>query len=492
MSLWELCARSPFARAAGWALFHTLWQGAAIAIALAAFLAATRSPRARYAAAGVALALVLVAFAATFVYFLPAAVQATPTNLAAFTRSGHAGSGTFPKPPKGMADVLPWLTPAWLAGIALFYLRHVASWAGAQRLRRTGVCCASDDWQDRLKVLKERLRLTRPVVLLESALSRVPVVIGHFRPVILMPVGLLAGLPPSQIEAILLHELAHIRRQDYLVNLFQTAIESLLFYHPLVWWMSGVMRREREHCCDDAAVAASGNAHEYALALAALEQTRWGCAEAAIAATGGSLVQRIRRLLFPGEGPRPAFTPIATAGVLLLTAAVALMAWQPRTVAPPSPYTKWVEEDVVYIITVEERNAFLQLRTDQEREQFIQQFWDRRDPTPGTPENEFKEEHYHRIAYANDHFSSFSGTPGWRTDRGRIYITFGPPDERDEHPNGDTVTASPYDQWLYRYIQGIGSDVTILFVDVTRSGDYPMARDPNPDQGQRVTRPDQH
>ncbi len=153
-----------------------------------------------------------------------------------------------------------------------------------------------------------------------------------------------------------------------------------------------------------------------------------------------------------------------------------------------TPYRKWLNEDVAYIITDEERAAFKRLQTDEEREQFIEQFWLRRDPTPDTVENEFKEEHYRRIAYANEHFAS--GIPGWKSDRGRIYITFGPPDERDEHPSGGTyerppeegggeTTTFPFEDWRYRYIEGIGNDVIIEFVDPTMTGEYRMTMDPS-------------
>ena len=491
MTSWEVWVQSPFAKAAGWAIFHSLWQGAAIAVAFGAILALVRPARARYAAGCLALGALAIAFAVTFFLFLPGqAVHSGGSNFALISPDRGTGSFSFPQPAGlGMARWLPWAAPFWLGGVILFYLRHLVSWAGARRLRRTGVCNAPEDWQERLRVLRGLVRVSRPVVLLESCLAGVPVVIGHLRPVILMPVGLLAGLPAAQIESILLHELAHIRRCDYLVNLMQALVEGLLFYHPAAWWLSGVIRREREHCCDDAAVALTGNAHEYARALTALEETRWGGTEAALAATGGNLVKRIRRLLVPAEGPRTALTPVAAAGLLLLTTAITLAAWQANRPAPEpaSPYTKWVEEDVIYIITEAERAAFLGLATDQEREQFIKQFWERRDPTPGTPENEYLGEHYRRIAYTNDHFSAPRGTPGWKTDRGRIYILFGPPDEREEHPNGDAGTPSPYDVWRYRYIQGIGVDVLVKFVDVNRSGDYPMMRDPN---GTPVTRPD--
>jgi GWxTD domain-containing protein len=153
-----------------------------------------------------------------------------------------------------------------------------------------------------------------------------------------------------------------------------------------------------------------------------------------------------------------------------------------------TPYRKWLNEDVAYIITDEERAAFKKLQTDEEREQFIEQFWLRRDPTPDTVENEFKEEHYRRIAYANEHFAS--GIPGWKTDRGRIYITFGPPDEIESHPSGGTyerppeegggeTSTFPFEQWRYRYIEDIGTNIVIEFVDPTMSGEYRMTSDPS-------------
>jgi GWxTD domain-containing protein len=152
-----------------------------------------------------------------------------------------------------------------------------------------------------------------------------------------------------------------------------------------------------------------------------------------------------------------------------------------------SPYRKWLNEDVAYIITEEEKDAFKRLQTDDEREQFIEQFWLRRDPTPDTDENEFKEEHYRRIAYADEHFPS--GIPGWKTDRGRIYIMYGPPDSIEDHSSGggytrpreegggDTSTY-PFQQWFYRYIEGVGTGITIEFVDTTMSGEFHMTMDP--------------
>ena len=150
------------------------------------------------------------------------------------------------------------------------------------------------------------------------------------------------------------------------------------------------------------------------------------------------------------------------------------------------PYKKWLEEDVVWIITDEERAAFKQLSNDEERDNFIEAFWQRRDPTPDTEENEYKEEHYQRIAYANEHFAA--GVPGWKTDRGRMYIVFGKPDEIDSHPSGGTyerpmeegggeTSTYPFEDWRYRYIEGIGQEVIIEFVDTCMCGEYHMTLD---------------
>ena len=175
---------------------------------------------------------------------------------------------------------------------------------------------------------------------------------------------------------------------------------------------------------------------------------------------------------------------------------------EPRTLSPreerrrlqqlrkelAGPFKRWLDQDVTYIISGEERQGFLRLSTDEERENFIEQFWMRRDPTPDTMENEFKEEHYRRIAYANERYAS--GIQGWRADRGRIYITFGPPDETESHPSGGTyerpyeegggtTSTFPFEIWRYRWLEGIGSDIMIEFVDPTMTGEYRLTMDPS-------------
>ena len=190
---------------------------------------------------------------------------------------------------------------------------------------------------------------------------------------------------------------------------------------------------------------------------------------------------------------------LAVAMLTLVFAAVPLAA-QPKTPQDPSEkprkvkeelhkaFKTWLDKDVAYIITDEERRAFKKLETDDEREHFIEEFWRRRDPDPDTAENEYREEYYERIAYANEHFAS--GIPGWKTDRGRIYIMYGKPDEKETHPSGGmynresyegggSTSTYPFERWFYRYIAGVGSGIEIEFVDPTGSGEYRIARNPD-------------
>jgi GWxTD domain-containing protein len=503
MTAFERLVHTPLAKAVGWTLFHSLWEGAVAALILLAVLFVVRSPRARYAWACAAMSGVLAGFALTFCLVSSQGSGSATAIPHAIPRAPLVENQSPPGPAARfrIEEILPWLAPFWVAGVVVFHLRSVAGWMAAERVRDRGVCRAPDPWPLRLQHLSARLRVSKPVALLETCLADVPVVIGYLRPVILVPVGMLAGMPAAQVEAILLHELAHIARRDYLANLLQTAVEGFLFYHPAIWWISGVIRAERENCCDDLVVETSGDAREYAAALAALEQTRWAADRAALAATGGSLVKRIRRLLYQPEGL--ALAPFLSAGILTIAVAGALVAWQasvpaqnqPSTAQPKvSRYTKWLEEEVVYIIDDRERAAFQSLRTDAERDHFIEQFWLRRDPTPGTPENEFKDEHYRRIAFANRLFT-WRSVPGWKTDRGRIYIMFGPSDEKELHPEGrpaqggDPARNYPVELWLYYHMKNIGDNVMIEFDDAAKTGDFKMTKDPNVKGGTFIRRP---
>ena len=513
---------TPFAQALGWTLVHFLWEGVVLAVILMAAQKLFRgaSARLRYRVACLVLAAMPLAFAATLAVIW--ANQPAPLH-----RMPIAGPLDRPLPLASIAlappsrftlaailDRLSWLVPFWLVGVAFFYVRALAGWGAAQRLRRHGVCAPAHQWQERLDVLVARMRLSRPVVLLESCLTDTPVLIGYLRPVILLPLGCLTGLSAAQVECILVHELAHVVRHDYIVNLLQSAVEGLLFYHPAVWWASRVVRSERENCCDDCVVELMGDARSYAATLATLEERRALAPHAALAATGGNLMKRIRRLTVESPGQTSAI-PAASAGLLVVVfaaglaavpsklpiarhrrpAGIALAAAAPQPArksadqdaVAATPYQKWLTEDVVYIITDSERAEFSALGTDAEREEFIQEFWQRRDPTPGTAENEFKAEHYRRIAFANVHFAA--SVAGWKTDRGRIYITYGPPDEIDDHSSGGSyqrpaeqgggaTTTYPFQNWRYRYLDGIGANIIIEFVDTAGTGDFHMTMDP--------------
>ena len=629
--------QTPLAHAVGWTLLHSLWEGAAIAVLVGAALAISRSPRLRYIAASSGMAVMLVAFAVTLIALLPGVPQhfATPRLMLPPPASAPAGAAS-PKALDWIAwlgMIAPWLAPVWMLGVFALFIERVMGWFALQRIRRRGVCYASEEWHQCIAEISERMQISRPVRILESCFAEVPMVVGHLRPLILMPLGVLAGFPAEQIETILMHELAHIRRADYLVNLCQRLVEALLFYHPAVWWLSSVMRTERENCCDDVVVSLSDSTRDYALALAALERNRSAVQEAVVAVSGGSLANRIRRVLYPNSTNghwAGTLAPVLAAAIVVVAATASLQAKQalahpepgpadpkapitqtssvsssasfegesarravslapasrtpisilvnsdsraifeiignlagvtvkfdpsfvsqrasirltdatltqaletaakltgsqwtaisqtevlvaaaggknfPAAQTPstagagtteqpsreihgevvygpdgrgmivmdmtPAPYGKWLNEDVPYIIAGPERDVFLKLKTDEEREQFIKAFWERRNPTPGSPENAVKAEHYRRIAYANEHFGLL-GKAGWRTDRGRVYIVYGPPDEHSENASGLNGTF-PNEVWRYRHIDGIGDDLVLEFVDRSGHGDFRLA-----------------
>jgi len=240
---------------------------------------------------------------------------ADPTNVAPVSHNESVG---WP-----VEGVLPVVVQVWFLGILILSLRLQVGWFGLRRLRRVGISPTARRWEQSLIAIKERLRVTRAVRVLESALVEVPTVIGHLRPVLLLPASALTGLSSKQIESLLAHELAHIRRHDYLVNLIQTVIETLLFYHPAMWWVSRQIRQEREDCCDDLTIAACGDRAGYARALAIVAGLRPAGGQAAVAASGGSLVSRIRRIA--GETPKASRCQNAwIAGALILATSLGL------------------------------------------------------------------------------------------------------------------------------------------------------------------------
>jgi len=344
MSLFEAIVPLPVILPLGWALLHFLWQGAVIGLLLAAanLLLQRAEARLRYAAACVALVLMLGAVVSTFVWMLPpSAPEVGPprsldltfqTIAPSVVKAAPAISIDSPFRWKPWLDShLTWLVSIWLTGVVILSLRIAGGWIFAQALKRRARP-AEPPWQQTLTRLAIRFGIRGRIALCESVGARVPAVIGWLRPVILLPVSAMAGLTPQMIEAVLAHELAHIRRHDYLLNVLQTAVETILFYHPAVWWVGKKIRQERENCCDDLAVAACGDALMYARALTALEDIRCAAPRLAVAATAGSLLMRIRRLV---EARQPASSPSITwlAGVTVLLTLSVLWAAHPVSIA---------------------------------------------------------------------------------------------------------------------------------------------------------------
>lgn len=208
-----------------------------------------------------------------------------------------------------------WLVVAWVLGVVLGALRPMLGWRTLRRLRSRQTAPVADELQAALDRAHRRLGLQRQVRVLSSGLARVPLVVGYLRPVILLPASLLTTIPLSQLEAILMHELAHVRRHDFVVNLLQVVMETLFFYHPAVWWLSHRIRVEREHCCDDLVVQVMQNRSDYGRALIAIEELRGQPSVFALGAVDGSLLARVRRIAEPDREPR---SPSACAGVSLL------------------------------------------------------------------------------------------------------------------------------------------------------------------------------
>ena len=325
-------------QALGLTLLHFLWQGLIIGLLAAAIIKVLKTAHARYLAACGAMTLMGLIALATFLWIAqPLELTVAPSTPTLQIMTSYVAPQAVQLAQSWTARLLPWLDLFWFAGVCALAIRSARSWFAAMRLKHSGITDAPGEWQDRAQRLMQRLAISQPVRLCESALAQVPSVIGWLKPVILIPVGTLAGLSPEQLETILAHELAHIRRHDYLINLLQTAIETLLFYHPAIWWLGGRIRSEREHCCDDLAVAVCGDVFLYARALANLEQLRHAGPRLALAATDGGLLSRISRLLGHGAPPKDSSSYWLPTLLMLMLAAAGMVAQQ-RT-PPPAPPT---------------------------------------------------------------------------------------------------------------------------------------------------------
>ncbi len=316
------------------ALLHFIWQGAIVGLLLWVALVAmrNRSANARYVASGAALALLaalpVITAAVLYVVALPIGVRTSPVDAISRTVVGSqqifvpASSGGSLPPTAWVVQTQFWALPFWSAGVVIFSVRLLCGGAHVFVLGRRGEA-ADESTRDLVHRLVGRMRVGRPVRVLVSTLADAPSVIGWLRPVILLPPATAMGLTSGQLEAVLAHEVAHIRRHDYLVNILQMMVETLLFYHPVVWWTSKQIRVERELCCDDLAVASCGDVLTYARALTILEALRATNPSLAVGVTSGSLLYRIRRLL--GASPRE-LAPLRWPGVLALCLGLACVA----------------------------------------------------------------------------------------------------------------------------------------------------------------------
>lgn len=287
-----------FAQALSAALLHFVWQ-ASVAGFLAWFvlyLLRKRSANFRYLVSCVALGVTALLPGITPWLVYPNAAPESSASVVAAASQPVTWMTVVPAALPWFARLQAWALPVWACGVLLLSLRLVLSARQAYSLRRRGEPAQGTVLQT-IERVAGRLNLSRPVRTLTSSLSDGPAIVGWIRPVILLPSATLIGLTPEQLEAVIAHELAHIKRFDYLVNMLQMLVETLLFYHPAVWWLSARIRHERELCCDDLAVDSCGDALCYARALTRLERLRISAPAAALGSTGGPLLYRIQRLL---------------------------------------------------------------------------------------------------------------------------------------------------------------------------------------------------
>ena len=325
---------SDYVSALGWTLLHSLWQAALLGLvaALGFYLLRRRSAQSRYTLGVATLSTQILASVATYLYYLPSALEKTATGV--FTNYQFAeNTANFSRPVAPLPVFLQvqlWLAMhlnelvvCWLIGVGVLLLRFAGGWFYLERLRFVSRSVRDSGWQTRFGVLVARLDIGRAVELRETARIVTPMVVGVLRPVVLVPIGLLAGLSVAQVEAILAHELAHIRRHDYLVNLVQSFVEVVYFFHPVLWWLSGRIRAEREHCCDDLAMAVCDDRLSLAHALVRVAEFRAEPAlVVAFAANKRQLLSRVRRVLGVAEPTSRRLAGYLPMAVVLLSLSV--------------------------------------------------------------------------------------------------------------------------------------------------------------------------
>lgn len=303
-----------FVDAVGLTIFHSIWQGLIISLALGIAISILQKKNSRllYKISVAALLFFVVCSAATFSEVYSTDKNPGPGIKSEETRvqllglieletEEETGESFFAlniyNDLKSIFDFYKTeIFFIWIAGLLIFSFRFSGGVIYVQRLRRSGISRLPDSWNQTIKSLAGRAKINRPVPVMESVLVNVPVAIGYLKPLILLPVGILTGIPQNQVEAIIAHELAHIKRYDFPVNLFQSMAEAIFFYHPAVWWISSIIRRERENCCDDIALQLCGDPVIYSNALLSIQEFRGSRSTLVLAANGNQLYRRIKRM----------------------------------------------------------------------------------------------------------------------------------------------------------------------------------------------------
>ncbi len=348
--------------ALGWTVVHTLWQAAGIALLLAGLLPLLQKKSAiiRYWLAYAALVLVFGLAVATFLDLYASARAFSVVEITRLTIPDAPHAAIADSPPllqrwqQYFDKHLPMFVSLWLLGVAFFVLRLLGGLIYLKRLKTAHTYPVDIHWEELLTYLAQRMAVQRPVMLLESALVQTPVVLGHLKPLILLPVGMVNALSIAQVEAILAHELAHIARHDYLLNVLQSFIEAILYFNPAVWWLSAVIRAEREHCCDDRALQVCDNSFTYAKALLAIQEMHRAAPGLSLAFGGYQkkhLLHRIQRILQQSQNRTNIMEKI-TATCLLLAAIIGLSinATWPHAQHAPAP-------DLVVLDTVPKQST---------------------------------------------------------------------------------------------------------------------------------------
>jgi bla regulator protein blaR1 len=321
----------PFVQAISWTLLHSLWQGLILALFAAGIILFTRrqQPGVRYNLLLLVFFSQLIASGITFYTQFQAANAIPFAELAKPVYTGVSASmpeGTIvpqltllEKVTIFLNDNAPVIVSIWMFVMIVMFVRMLAGITHLHKLRTVNTFQPAEHWKQQVQELADRLGVNRPVAFLESGLAKVPMVIGYIKPVILVPIGLLADLPTKQVEAILSHELAHIRREDYIVNILQSIAETLFFFNPAIWWISSLIRDEREHCCDHVAVKNTDKRTLVEALVAFQEYRRAGLAYApAFATSKYKLLQRAKRIFDNRNNPLDPLVKVVLTGCIIM------------------------------------------------------------------------------------------------------------------------------------------------------------------------------